>query len=120
MSQPFHAGKLRRNDLHRRHLLGTVTEELAADHGDVGIDARAAEAIGGGMDAHKTLAGLDGRQELLLSLRRHRRARLRMVGLPGQIAGGVKDEGVVLVEIAVEYRAVLAAHHLEPGGLPSR
>ena len=40
-------------------------------------------------------------------------AGLGMIALSAQVAGGVEDEGVELVEIAVEDRAVLAANDLD-------
>ena len=109
-------GKLRRDHLHRRLLLFAVDDEFAADHGDVGIDAvLAVETVGAGVNAHETLAGLDRRQKLFLPFGRHRLAGLRVSALPRQHASRVENEGVVLIEIAVEDRAVLAADDLEAG-----
>jgi len=70
------------------------------------------------MDAQAPLAGLDRRQQFLLSLGRHGRAGLRIGAFARQIAGRIESEGVELVDVAVEHRAVLAANHLESGLLP--
>jgi len=95
-----------------------VDDELAAEHGDVGIDAVCAEAVGGRVDSDETLAVLDGGEKFLLSLGRHGLARLRSIALSAQIAGRIEDEGVELVEIAVEHRAILAANDFDASFLP--
>ena len=52
----------------------------------------------------------------LCALGRHRLARLRPFALSGQVAGGVKDEGVELVEVAVEHarRPCCKRHRARP------
>ena len=59
------AGKFRRDDFRRRVLLRLAPAELAAEHGEEGIDrAAAVEGVRGGMKADASLPAGDRRQEL--------------------------------------------------------
>ena len=77
---PVEPGELGRSDFHGRLLLAAVDDELAAEHGDVGIEVRldlvgpalGVEGVGGGMEADEALAVGHGVQELLLAGRGHR------------------------------------------------
>jgi len=116
----FHAGELRRGVAERRLLLRAVGDELAAEHGDVGIElgrglvARAGrvEGVGRRVEPHEPLARRHGVQEAFLAFGGHGRVVAPLVGL-GQVAGGVEGEGVVLAQVAVEQAAVLGADDLE-------
>src|SRR5437016_1919571 len=108
LREPGAAREARVGARHLRGLLPTVRDELGAEHPDVrvrvvgGADPRArraVERVGRAMSTDESFALSDRREEPSLSRGRHRRGPVRAGS--GEIAGGVKEEGVVRRETRV-------------------
>src|SRR5262249_48677647 len=102
---PLDAGEVGIDDAHPRFLLLAVTDELAPEHGDGGIDlaarlvlplsALAMKGVAGAVAADEALAAGDGVEQRLLAGCRHRRRTIQTL-LAGQIALRLEEEAIKL------------------------